>query len=342
MAEKKKMLPRHAAGQFHLKSGTGAIITLIPVGDFLELYKVDRTFRMEMPETLDPEETVPDMPSVISEIPDVGSGNPIVARVFIQAAEALKDKKFKTKIDAKRVTVLMHSCKEDILVCETTLKKLLPEYEAIVQKIEKRELQKDGRALNPFPMIPSLESNASLFLTSAKRALQRIIDVFCEFYGTEITNPRFDKAIEFLSRQRSDFKDYIGFLKENETSVCKILDLRNYQEHPTKSKKTTISNFRLTPKGIRPPSWNVTGVPETGLIQEMKAIINFLIEFAETNFLYCLLDNLDGWVPYQVTEIPEEGRSKDCPVRYKVEIAWQSFLGRPPSGNESGNQPQAH
>jgi hypothetical protein len=335
MAEKRKMLPRHAGGQFQLKSGTGPIITLISVGDFLEVYKVDRTFRMQMPETLDPEETVPDMPSVITEIPDVGSGNPIVARVFIQTAEALKDKKFKTKVDAKRVTVLMHTCKEEILVCEGALKKLLPEYEAIIQKIEKRELQKDGRALNPFPMIPSLDSNASLFLTSAKRALQRIMDVFSEFYGAEITNPRFEKAIEFLIKQRSDYKDYIGFLNENEPSVRKIVDLRNYQEHPTKNKKTTISNFRLTPKGIRPPSWHVTDVPESPVIEEMKAVINFLIDFAETNLLFCLMDNLDGWVPYQVIEIPEEQRNKDCPVRYKLEIVWQNFIGRAQGGNES-------
>lgn len=114
--EKKKMLPRHQGGMVQLKGGTGAIIKMIGVNDYLEIYKVDRTFRMQTPENLDPEETVPDMPWVVSEVPEIGCGSPIVTRVFIQTAEAIKDKTFKGNADSKRLVNLAHSCKEELVV----------------------------------------------------------------------------------------------------------------------------------------------------------------------------------------------------------------------------------
>ncbi len=318
--EQKKILPRHRGGAINLKGGTGPIIKMVGVTDFIEFYKVDKTFRGQTPENLDPEETVPDIPWVVSEIPDVGCGNPIVARVFIQTAEAIKDKTFKHTVNSKRLLESIHSCKEELIICETAFKKLLPEYEAILDKIRKRELEMDGKAINPFPQINSLDTNATLFLTSAKKSLQRIIDVFCEFYAAKITNPRFDKAKEFLRKHRPDLKNYLAFLDDTEKTVCNILDLRNYQEHPTKEKKTIISNFRLTPKGIRPPHWYVIGNPEAPIIETMREIIDFLIIFAEANFFFCITDNLGGWIPYCLIEIPEEKRNKDCPIRYQLEI----------------------
>ncbi|MEW4983922.1 MAG: hypothetical protein AB1Y26_11845 [Cycloclasticus sp.] len=53
------MLPRHAAGSFELKEGTGPITGMQSCGEFLEMYKVDKTFRVKSPESIDPEETNP-------------------------------------------------------------------------------------------------------------------------------------------------------------------------------------------------------------------------------------------------------------------------------------------
>lgn len=314
------MLPRHRGGHLELKGGTGGIIGMYGLKDFIEVYKSDHTFRIQTPEILDPEETVPDIPWVVSDIPKIGSANPIVARVFIQSADALAKKTFKTKVDDRQILELMHACKEDLLVCEAIHAGLKPEALDIVGMIERKELAREGKVLNPFPQIPDLSARATAFLTATKRACQRITAVFSEFYGVQITNPRFDKMLAHLKKQRPDNSKYIQFLEENIKNITNILDLRNFQEHPAPTKKTTIRNYRLTPHGIRPPSWHVSGNPESPMIGDMEVILDFMVYFSETNFFYCLLDNLGGRIPWRLVELPDDKRNKDCPVRYKLEI----------------------
>ena len=70
------MLSRHAAGSFELKEGTGAITAMQPCGEFLEIYKIDKTFRVKSPESIDPEETNPNALWMTAPFDDVGSGNP--------------------------------------------------------------------------------------------------------------------------------------------------------------------------------------------------------------------------------------------------------------------------
>jgi len=339
MKRKNKNLPRHQAGSTELKGGTGGITGMYGLDNYLEIYKVDHTFRTQTPESLDPDETVPDMPWVVSEVPGVGSGNPIVARVFIQSAEAIKQKTFKRKTDEKKLLMLMHSCKEDLLICEKAYNELLFEFEHIVKKITHEGIERDGKALNPFPQIHNLSSQVTIFLTALKRSFQSIARVFSEFHETNITNPRFDKIISYLKQQKPEYKPYIDFLTCTQENVTNLLDLRNYQEHPTDEKKTMIYNFRLTPKGIHPPCWQVTGRPESPIIEDMKAIIDFMIKFAETNFFYCLLDNLSGWIPWRLVEIPPENRDKNCPIRYGLEIDMSQLHTKPSKSIELGTSP---
>lgn len=99
-----------------------------------------------------------------------------------------------------------------------------------------------------------------------------------------------------------------------------------------------IANFRVTPKDIQRPSWSITGTPQYPIIENMQVIIDFLVFFAETNFFLCLLDNLGGWIPYRLVEIPKEAQSKDCPVRYTLEIDLSKIPGPPQSGGGPNNQ----
>lgn len=341
MKKKKKNLPRHQAGQVDLKGGTGGITGTYGLDKYLEIYKIDHTFRIQTPESLDPDETVPDMPWVVSEAPGIGSGNPIVARVFIQSAEALKQKTFKRKTNEKKLLMLMHSCKENLLICEKAYNALLSEYEQILKRIKHEGIERDGKALNPFPQINDLNLHVIVFLAALKKTLQTIAHVFSEFYEKNITNPRFDKIITCLKQQEPQNTPYIEFLEYNQETITNLLDLRNYQEHPSDKKKTTILNFRLSPKGILSPSWNVTGKPESPIIEEMKAIIDFMIHFAETNFFFCLLGNLGGWIPWNLVEIPPENRNKECPIRYSLEIDMSQLHTKSSNGIEHGDSPDS-
>lgn len=339
MKKSNKNLPRHQAGHVALKGGTGGITGMYGLDNYLETYKIDRTFRIQTPDSLDPDETVSDMPWVVSEVPGIGSGHPIVARVFIQSAEAIRQKTFKRKTDEKKLLMLMHSCKEDLLICEKAHNELLSEYEHILRKIAKEGIERDGKALNPFPQIHDLSSRVTVFLTALKRSFQSIARVFGEFYEKNITNPRFDKIISYLKQQKPEYKPYMDFFTCTQGDVTNLLDLRNYQEHPTDDKKTVIYNFRVTPKGIRPPSWHVTGRPESPIVEDMKATINFMIQFAETNFFYCLLDNLSGWIPWRLVEIPPENRNMNCPIRYSLEIDMSQLQRKSSNVIEHGDSP---
>ena len=77
-------LPRDAAGHLELNEGTGGIIAMCSCDGFLEVYKQDVTYRIQTPETIDPDRTNPHTRFVAAVADRVGSSNPIVARVLLQ------------------------------------------------------------------------------------------------------------------------------------------------------------------------------------------------------------------------------------------------------------------
>lgn len=93
-------------------------------GEFLEIYKIDKTFQVKSPESIDPKETNPNAMCVTSPVADVGSANPVVARVLLQGHEILKAAAFDHKINKEAVTKQLHSCKELLLAYENTAQKI--------------------------------------------------------------------------------------------------------------------------------------------------------------------------------------------------------------------------
>lgn len=104
-----KNSPRYQAGGFELKDGTGPITGMQSYGNFLEIYKKDKTFRVQTPESLDPEETNENVPWVATPVADVGSANPIVSRVFIQACDILSAAILKSDVNKDDLIVELHS-----------------------------------------------------------------------------------------------------------------------------------------------------------------------------------------------------------------------------------------
>ena len=106
-----KNSPRYQAGGFQLKEGTGPITGMQSCGKFLEIYKKDKTFRVQTPESLDPEQTNENVPWVATPVADVGSANPIVSRVFMQASDILSAAIFQTEVDTDSLRSELHSVK---------------------------------------------------------------------------------------------------------------------------------------------------------------------------------------------------------------------------------------
>src|SRR5450759_4775172 len=65
---------RDSAGSVELHGGTGEILQMVGLANYLEAYKADTTFRVQTPQTVDPHNTNPNAPWVVTRIEGVKKG----------------------------------------------------------------------------------------------------------------------------------------------------------------------------------------------------------------------------------------------------------------------------
>ena len=133
--QRSRMMPRDGAVQMDLVGGNGPIMHMIAVPTFMEIYKADRTFQAESPDSIPPSRKKPEVPWAWRTSDGAGYANPIVARVFIQCAEALKDKTLK-RGNPEQIKLALHTCKEDLRNCEKAFLRVVQEHDKIVQVIK--------------------------------------------------------------------------------------------------------------------------------------------------------------------------------------------------------------
>jgi hypothetical protein len=316
-----KDAPRYRAGHGELKEGTGPITKMCPTAEFLEVYKIDKTFHIRAPENLDPEEKDPNMGWTSSCVANVGSGNHIVARVFIQGCEALQNVSLKGGINKKEIIQLLHQSKELLLSSEKAYLTIKSQCDECLDKLQKGEVEKKGNIYNSFPVVENIELNTATFLMNAKKFIETQAKIINEIFHSSFNGPRFDIIIKWVEQEHADEDKFISFLKAYNEGLERITNLRNAQEHPEKNRKLHVNNVRLLPENkVAEPSWYITREQETAIRPEMEAMIKFLIEFSETLLLFCIMITLETWIPYKVVEIPEDRRDQSCPVRFQIQI----------------------
>jgi hypothetical protein len=318
----KKILPRHAAGSVDLKEGTGPITAMCPCGNFLEIYKIDKTFRVKTPETIDPAETNPSCPWIASPVSDVGSANRIVARVLLQGYKILEAAMLEGNVSKEAVVEKLHACKESLVACENVAKKVVAHIERIIDEINSKGVSKDnaGRAINPFPQVPNLEIECATFLVQANRTIKLI----CELPSLFLSLDRADSNLDHLGKR---LENLIGsnvplteFVTANTAEVRYLIDLRNFHEHPNKI-KTEIDNFTLMPDAkIQVPMWHISNEPPRPIKEEMLASITFLIQLAEAMLIHLVMHKVSKQAPYIVVEVPDTDVDPNVPIKYRLSI----------------------
>ena len=315
-----KNAPRYRAVKGTLEGGTGGITRMCSAVDFLEIYKVDKTFRLYTPESLDPEETDPNMQSMSKPSADVGSANKIVARVFIQASEAITNAPIADEISKDDILRCMHRCKEILLVCEDKQVHICKETEEICDKCNKGNLETEGYHIKNFPQVGRLEEYCGAFLGNAKLTIQTAAELVNTFYHTTFDGPRFDKVLTWSQSALKQYPPFNQFLADVQPGLKHIVDLRNAQEHPKANKKLIIDNFTLRPENnITVPIWHITGEEPEAIHSSTSAIVDFLVHTVESLFLHCLMDNIRSSFPFGVRTIPNTERDPACPIKYRVE-----------------------
>ena len=320
------MLPRDGAASFDLQGGTGGIITMCPLKDCMEVYKVDRTFRIQTPETLDPGRSNPKMPWVIDTV-DVGTGNHIVARILIQGKEILESAIFLRRFHNENAIFLLHGCKEILLRCEEISNRVNAEVNSIIDLVKNKQIkaERGGRVLSSFPQVKNLESEAVSFLTHAKQYTQKLVEIFNLFFQTRLKGPHMHKVLDELKKFPSIDPMFVQFVEANQKLFLHYLNLRNFQEHPTASKKTHIKNFKLLPSNeIDWPAWWVTDTPDTAIHNDMAGIMKFLLEFTQVFFINCVATHINKGFSYHFQQIPDGEQNTSCPIQYRL------HMGPPP------------
>lgn len=257
---------------------------------------------------------------------------------FIQCAEALKNKHLK-RGNPEKITVALHTCKEDLRNCEKAFQRMAGVHDRIgAEIVTAGGLKVEKGVINNLPLIPDLEHDTTIFLTSAKRALQSMAEVLNQFYGITISNARFDKGrtqLQALSPQPSP--RLFEMLDNFSSDIERILELRNFQDHTPK--KTIVENFSVSADALHPPRWRVDPAPSKEMLPEMKKMIGGMINLAECCFLIGLMDNIDapsGPFAYVIEDIPEEERN-GAEVYYRCEL---KMTGGPMPGETLGNAPE--
>lgn len=318
----KKLFPRHAAGMMELKEGTGPITAMCPCGKFLEMYKADKTFYIQSPEGVDPDQTNQNAPWVTTPTDDVGSKNPIVSRILLQGYEILKAACFQREVNKEVVTVLLHTCKEQLLACEKIAKKVQAQIDEIIARINNDGIPTDnhGRALNSFPQVTDLTTECSTFLTYANRTIKTICHLPAEFIVLPSSDSNFEKLAIALSSALGADAPLSNFVNLNAGHIKHIIELRNFHEHP-KEKKTVIENFRCTPhRDATVPQWYVSGDDARPIKEEMTRIVNYLLEVAEAMVIYLVIATVRKEIPYVMEKIEESKINPDVPIKYRLTI----------------------
>ncbi len=259
----KKLLRRDSAGSFTLPpGGTGPITQMCALPDRMEMYTVDATFMIQTPDTIDPLRTNADALWVNAKIDDVGSASPAVSRTFIMASQVLKAADFEPPLDSAPVLVQMHRIKGSLVLCERVVAQYTLALQAELDAVEATgyRLDSGGRALERFPVLNDFEHRATTFLINAKRAIQEVCALVGLFWTLDKHHSRFDQLVKDVERRLGSDNQFVKFINGHADGVSKVVELRNFQEHGTSTKRLHVENFRLMPTNqIQAPVWYIDG-----------------------------------------------------------------------------------
>lgn len=323
----RRPMPRDAGGSIEITEGTGPIRAMISTGKALEIFKVDKTFRVATPETIDPERTNPNAPFTVSTVQNVGTSNRIVTRVLLQGDQILN---FFRGTEAEKAAIRrqLHQCKELLLRCEASTSQVTSKVEAIKEKLKLGIPVEKARILNPFPHVENLEAECSTFLVEANRTIRAISGLPSLFIPLGRPDNNFDHLSKRLTKKIGGDEALTEFVQSVAADICRLVDLRNYLEHPN-GRRTVINNFQLLPDGkLIPPTWHLSGDAPVPIADDMSATVDFLMRVSEQMLIQLVMYSGRERFIFNVQETPEDQMDRDFPVKYKL-LAYLKPFSKP-------------
>ncbi|MNM93020.1 hypothetical protein D3C81_1053810 [compost metagenome] len=322
------MFPRDGAGSFKLPSTKeGAIQRMVHLGDFMEVYTPEESFKIQTPESVDPARTNANTMWVVAKVADVGSTSPIIARTIIQAHDILRDRMV-LKDDA-RITIhkLMLKIKNNLLQCEIAQNIYLESERKAENLFSSTDQPANEKAYKNFPVIQSIDEKITNFLIPARRVVTDVLQVPGFFWNLKKQHSTLENLInkELIPLLGKDHR-MVNFFTSIVPDISRIVNFRNGQEHinTTKGTPLVIRNFFLLPTNeVHVPIWNLKNEQPTSIVDELPIMLNNLLIFAETMLIACIDSNLPDFPPMLMQQI--ETPKPLCPVRYELVIDASKF-----------------
>lgn len=250
----------------------------------------------------------------ISKFMDVGTANPIVARLGAGLNEVIQ----MTSLPKEKKELINAGCFEimkSLVEAEKAAKPLMEEIRAAEKTLltEGVKLQGGGKAIET-PGVMALD-NSRVFLKYAKSGLQQLAEVMGTILDKDFKGPHFHKILGEAKKKFGASHVVCRLLEEDQNWIKELLDLRNEEEHP-KSKKAFVQGFNIRPVGdkfyVTPPSF-FNGLP---VLNRLEVYSHNLLTFAEE----LIAHSMETFFPEMVLlySIPEEQRNPAMPIRYRL------------------------
>jgi len=271
------------------------------------------------------------VPFQVQEISKHGISNPIVARLGPQVEELCTFFNL-TKTQKDEIFDIMFNkvCKY-CLACYDIFKKIETKMVAIDAQIGEKglDLQSNGR-VGILPSVPNIVADSETFLYKAKSALRELTNIFRVLFDIDCkeTEKNLYKCIFEQLKKKLDANDNLikQLAEDYKLWIEELIAKRNAVEHPGGHSghlhiKNCLYGEYKGRKGITLPTWHRDSDKPTSILHDMSSYTHNIFTFAEEIFILSLQKcRLLVDVPMCIIEIPESERSKDIPVRYKMDM----------------------
>ncbi len=254
-------------------------------------------------------------PFYLTKISDVGTSNPIVARLTAGLPEIVELVRL-NKEDKQKIKDLLFDISQELIEAEKCALEVIQEIEQIEARISLA-----AEKQQPCEMPTSIESALSLnrsrdflkYSLSSFRKLGQIISVIFKIGNKE---HRFWNVINDLKKNGSD-SEVLNVLLHYKPWYQKVIDLRDDDEHRSAS-TAFLLNYEVK-KGVdfyylERPSFN----EGTKVYDFLSSSLKILLLFCEDVVVSSLVDYLPEMI--EVVEIPESQRNSKCPKRFRLTL----------------------
>ena len=261
---------------------------------------------------------------VFKQVADVGSANPIVARLSLQFGSILDFYELDDEVKESIKGVLHNDIQKRLISCDKIETEIVNEIEAAITELKENGLKTPslGRVIES-PHILNLEERLETYLYNAKSCLRDSLKIYNIIFDSTFTEARFDKAIAWAEKEFGDKDPIVKFLKvDHGLWIHKLVKMRNATEHPGgHSGYLHINNFEVvtTHEGssIREPQWHLNDEASTPIRGDLHVFVSNILELTEDMVLSALTKqkkpDLVG-----ILEIPMDQRREEAPIRFRM------------------------